>query len=82
MLSVASWLASPFNGSYGASKSAEWALTNAIRVELRAAGTLVVGVHAGWIDTDMAANVPASKISTGDVVRQTLDGSSAETKRC
>ncbi|MDT5202936.1 MAG: hypothetical protein QOE52_2798 [Mycobacterium sp.] len=73
VLSVASWLASPFNGSYGASKSAEWALTNAIRVELRSAGTLVVGVHAGWIDTDMAANVPDSKISTGDVAGQTLD---------
>jgi NAD(P)-dependent dehydrogenase (short-subunit alcohol dehydrogenase family) len=69
VLSIASWLASPFNGSYGASKSAEWSLTNAIRVELRASGTLVVGVHAGWIDTDMAANVPAD-----DVVRQTLDG--------
>ena len=73
VLSVASWLASPFNGSYGASKSAEWALTNAIRVELRAAGTLVVAVHAGWIDTDMAANVPETKISTGDVAGQTLD---------
>jgi NAD(P)-dependent dehydrogenase (short-subunit alcohol dehydrogenase family) len=74
VLSVVSWMASPFNGSYAASKSAEWALTNAIRVELRAAGTLVVGVHAGWIDTDMAANVPENKISSGDVVRQTLDG--------
>jgi NAD(P)-dependent dehydrogenase (short-subunit alcohol dehydrogenase family) len=74
VLSVVSWLASPFNGSYAASKSAEWALTNAIRVELRASGTLVVGVHAGWIDTDMAANVPESKITTGDVAAQTLDG--------
>ena len=73
VLSIASWLTSPFNGSYGASKSAEWALTNAIRVELRSAGTLVVGVHAGWIDTDMAASVADSKISTGDVVAQTLD---------
>jgi NAD(P)-dependent dehydrogenase (short-subunit alcohol dehydrogenase family) len=73
VLSVASWLASPFNGSYGASKSAEWALTNAIRVEMRAAGTLVVAVHAGWIDTDMAANVPETKISTGGVADQTLD---------
>ena len=72
VLSVASWLASPFNGSYCASKSAEWALTNAIRTELRAAGTLVGGVHAGWIDTDMAANVPDAKISTGDVAAQTL----------
>lgn len=74
VLSVASWLGSPFNGSYAASKSAEWALTNAIRVELRASGVLVVGVHAGWIDTDMAADVPESKISTGDVAAQTLDG--------
>jgi NAD(P)-dependent dehydrogenase (short-subunit alcohol dehydrogenase family) len=73
VLSIASWLTSPFNGSYGASKSAEWALTNAIRVELRSAGTLVVGVHAGWIDTDMAASVADSKISAGDVAGQTLD---------
>src|ERR1700752_5328918 len=63
ILSVASWLASPFNGSYCASKSAEWALTNALRVELHHQGTLVVGVHAGWIDTDMAATVENSKIS-------------------
>lgn len=73
VLSVASWLASPFNGSYCASKSAEWALTNAIRTELRARGTLVVAVHAGWIDTDMAANVPETKLSTSDVAAQTLD---------
>jgi len=55
MLSVVSWYAPPFNASYCASKSAQWALTNALRVELRAQGTLVVGVHAGFIDTDMAA---------------------------
>jgi NAD(P)-dependent dehydrogenase (short-subunit alcohol dehydrogenase family) len=73
VLSVASWLASPFNGSYSASKSAEWALTNAIRTELRATGTLVAAVHAGWIDTDMASNVPESKLSTSDVAAQTLD---------
>jgi short-subunit dehydrogenase len=73
MLSVASWLASPFNGSYCASKSAEWALTNAIRTEVRGSGTLVVAVHAGWIDTDMAANVPEAKLSTSDVARQTIE---------
>ncbi|HUH70991.1 MAG TPA: SDR family oxidoreductase [Mycobacterium sp.] len=73
VLSVASWLASPFNGSYCASKSAEWALTNAIRAELRARGTLVVAVHAGWIDTDMAANVAEAKVSPNDVAAQTLD---------
>ena len=73
VLSVASWLASPFNASYCASKSAEWALTNALRVEMRAQGTLVVGVHAGFIDTDMAATVDDPKISPQEVAGQTLD---------
>lgn len=73
VLSVASWLASPFNGSYCASKSAEWALTNAIRAELRAQGILVVGVHSDWIDTDMAATVDETKLSPSDVAAQTLD---------
>ena len=73
MLSVVSWYAPPFNGSYCASKSAEWALTNALRVELRGQGTLVVGVHAGFIDTDMTATVEDSKISPSEVAAQTLD---------
>jgi NAD(P)-dependent dehydrogenase (short-subunit alcohol dehydrogenase family) len=73
VLSVASWLGLPFNGSYCASKSAEWALTNAIRAELRARGTLVVAVHSDWIDTDMAATVAETKISPADVAAQTLD---------
>jgi NAD(P)-dependent dehydrogenase (short-subunit alcohol dehydrogenase family) len=73
ILSVVSWYAPPFNASYCASKSAEWALTNALRVELHGQGTLVVGVHAGYIDTDMTANVADSKISPDDVAAQSLD---------
>jgi NAD(P)-dependent dehydrogenase (short-subunit alcohol dehydrogenase family) len=73
MLSVVSFYASPFHGSYCASKSAEWALTNAIRVELHGQGTLVVGVHAGFIDTDMAATVTSAKISPREVASQALD---------
>jgi NAD(P)-dependent dehydrogenase (short-subunit alcohol dehydrogenase family) len=73
MLSVVSWYAPPFNASYCASKSAEWALTNALRVELRGQGTLVVGVHAGFIDTDMADTVEDAKISPSEVAKQTLD---------
>jgi NAD(P)-dependent dehydrogenase (short-subunit alcohol dehydrogenase family) len=73
MLSVVSWYAPPFNASYCASKSAQWALTNALRVELHAQGTLVVGVHAGFIDTDMAAAVDDPKISAPEVAGQTLD---------
>jgi NAD(P)-dependent dehydrogenase (short-subunit alcohol dehydrogenase family) len=73
MLSVLSWLSLPESGSYGASKAAAWSLTNAIRLELQSQGTLVVGVHAGYIDTDMAARVTEPKISPHDVAAQTLD---------
>jgi NAD(P)-dependent dehydrogenase (short-subunit alcohol dehydrogenase family) len=63
----------PANGTYSAAKAAAWALTNGVRVELAGQGTLVVGVHAGFIDTDMAATVDVPKISAADVSRQVLD---------
>ncbi|MFJ9031566.1 SDR family oxidoreductase [Streptomyces sp. NPDC102274] len=75
MLSVTSWFASPRNGTYSASKAAAWLLTHAVRRQLRPQGTLVVGVHSWWIDTDMSANVPDDevKISPESVVGQVLD---------
>ena len=73
MLSVVSFFVSPFNASYGASKAAEWALTNALRIELHGQGTHVVGVHAGFIDTDMAAVITTPKITPEDVATQTMD---------
>jgi NAD(P)-dependent dehydrogenase (short-subunit alcohol dehydrogenase family) len=72
VLSVVSWFAMPLNSTYGASKSAEWALTNAARVELRRQGTLVVGVFASFIDTEMAATIDSAKVSPRSVVEQTL----------
>jgi NAD(P)-dependent dehydrogenase (short-subunit alcohol dehydrogenase family) len=73
MLSITSFYTNPFNASYGASKAAEWSLTNGVRLELHHQGTLVVAVHAGFIDTDMAALVDAPKISPGSVARQAFD---------
>ena len=75
MLSVVSFFTNPVNGSYGASKAAEWALTNGIRIELARQGTQVVGVHAGYIDTEMARDLAGSapKISPADVARQVAD---------
>jgi NAD(P)-dependent dehydrogenase (short-subunit alcohol dehydrogenase family) len=73
VLSVASFYSLPFNASYCASKAAEWSLTNALRLEMHAAGTLVVGVHPGFIDTDMTATVRDAKIDPAEVARQTLD---------
>jgi NAD(P)-dependent dehydrogenase (short-subunit alcohol dehydrogenase family) len=75
ILSITSWFANPLNGSYCASKSAAWSLTNAARVELRRQGTLVTGVFAGVIDTEMGAAFPhLPKTTPQRVVDQTLDG--------
>jgi NAD(P)-dependent dehydrogenase (short-subunit alcohol dehydrogenase family) len=70
MLSVLSFVAMPQGATYSASKSAAWSLTNALRMELRRQGTLVVAVHAGFIDTDMAAGVTGEKVSPRSVAQQ------------
>ena len=75
VLSIVSWFANPQNSSYCASKSAAWSLTNAARIELRRHGTLVTGVFAGVIDTEMgAAFTDLPKVSAQSVVDQALDG--------
>lgn len=60
VLSVVSWFNAPMQETYCASKAAESSLTTAIRFELRAQGTLVVGVYAGYVDTrwQQACGVP------------------------
>jgi NAD(P)-dependent dehydrogenase (short-subunit alcohol dehydrogenase family) len=73
MLSVASFYTNPFTASYGASKAAALSLTNGIRVELAHRGTLVVAVHASFVDTDMSAMVDAPKVSPESVAAQTFD---------
>ncbi len=77
MLSVLSWITFPSLGAYCASKSAAWALTNALRHELKAQKTLVIGVHAGLIDTDMAAGVDAPKVSPEQVAAAILEAVAA-----
>lgn len=74
LLSILSRVASPKHGSYSASKSAAFALTQAVRAELRAQGTLVIGVMPGFVDTDMAAEVdPTAKISPDVVVQAVFE---------
>lgn len=70
VLSVLSFISMPQGATYSASKAAAWSLTNALRLELRHQGTLVVAVHAGFIDTDMAAGVQAEKVSPQSVATQ------------
>ena len=70
---MTSFFTNPFNASYGASKAAGWSLTNGVRLELHHQGTLVVAVHAGFIDTEMAALANAPKISPESVAGQAFD---------
>lgn len=72
MLSILSWVSMSSASAYSASKAAAWSLTNGLRNELRAQGTLVVGVHAVFIDTDMARHVQAPKTRPQEVVQQAL----------
>jgi NAD(P)-dependent dehydrogenase (short-subunit alcohol dehydrogenase family) len=74
ILSVLSWLTIDGTGAYSASKSAAWAITNGLRTELREQGTLVMGVHPAFIDTDMTAGIDAPKTTPQEVVRQVLEG--------
>jgi NAD(P)-dependent dehydrogenase (short-subunit alcohol dehydrogenase family) len=73
VLSVVSWYAEPSLGSYSVSKAAEWAMTNAIRIELRSQGALVVGVHAGFVATDLSAPVDVPKARPEDVAAATME---------
>lgn len=52
VLSAAAWLTVDGNTAYAAAKSAEWGLTNGVRVELAGQGTQVVGLMPGLIGTE------------------------------
>ncbi len=73
MHSVVSFFTPPDSGSYAASKAAQWSLTNGVRSELAPRGIHVVGVHVGVVDTDMASDVDAPKVTPASVVAQALD---------
>jgi NAD(P)-dependent dehydrogenase (short-subunit alcohol dehydrogenase family) len=74
MLSVVSWFTYPPSGSQCASKAAQLSLTDGVRIELRAQGTLVVGVFAGFIDTDMARGIDAPKSAPLAIAHRVIEG--------
>ena len=73
MLSITSFFGVPGLGSLCATKAALWSATNSIRIELRPQKTLVVGVHATFIDTRNAAGFTGFKHAPADVATQVLD---------
>jgi NAD(P)-dependent dehydrogenase (short-subunit alcohol dehydrogenase family) len=73
VLSIASWISSPMLAVYGSTKSAAWSLTNGLRHELRAQGTQVLGLHMGFVDTDLTRGIEGPKSTPEAIVRQAFD---------
>ncbi len=83
VLSGVAWQTVDGNTSYAAAKSAQWGLTNGVRVELAGQGTLVAALVPGLIDTQTLrdfcrnAGIELSEdalIGPADLVRLALDG--------
>jgi NAD(P)-dependent dehydrogenase (short-subunit alcohol dehydrogenase family) len=74
VLSVASWVNGGELAAYSASKSAAWSLTNALRHELAAQKTQVLGLHMAYVDTDLTRGFDVPKSSAEDIVQRALDG--------
>lgn len=74
ILSVLSWYSFPEAGAYCAAKSAQWSLTNALRVQLADNGIRVAGLHVGYMDTDLTQGVTEPKSDPADVARLAADG--------
>ncbi|MBV8047909.1 MAG: SDR family oxidoreductase [Paludibacterium sp.] len=74
VLSVVSWVSSSMLTYYAASKSAAWSYTNALRLQLQEQGTQVVGLHVGFMETDLTKGFLVDKIDPRLVAARTLDG--------
>ncbi|HEY1832399.1 MAG TPA: SDR family oxidoreductase [Acidimicrobiales bacterium] len=74
ILSVLSWFSLPGSGAYCAAKSAEWSMTNTLRVQLAEQNILVAGLHVGYMDTDMTASISAPKSNPADIAKFAIDG--------
>jgi NAD(P)-dependent dehydrogenase (short-subunit alcohol dehydrogenase family) len=73
VLSALAWVAMPRTTSYSASKAAAWGLTNGTRNALKEQRTQVVGLHVGFVDTDLTKKIDAPKEQPEDVIRRALE---------
>ena len=78
ILSALAWISFPTIGAYAAAKSAEWSMTNALRVQLAEQDIRVAGLHVGYMDTDMAASVTTPKTDPAVIARIAIDGIEAD----
>jgi NAD(P)-dependent dehydrogenase (short-subunit alcohol dehydrogenase family) len=73
VLSVASWINSGATTGYAVSKAAAWSLTNGLRQELRPQNTQVLGLHMGFVDTDLTRALDVPKVSPQSIVDAAYD---------
>lgn len=74
ILSDVSWEPSTVLASYAISKAAAWSYTNSTRQALSQSNVHVMGVHVGFIDTDLTQTLDIPKISPKTVAEQVFDG--------
>ncbi|WNG85338.1 SDR family NAD(P)-dependent oxidoreductase [Mycobacterium sp. ITM-2016-00317] len=83
VLSAVAWNTVEGNTAYAAAKSAEWGLTNGVRVELERQGTLVTALVPGLVGTQTLFDFAerngiqfpdGAVIDPADLVRLALDG--------
>jgi NAD(P)-dependent dehydrogenase (short-subunit alcohol dehydrogenase family) len=83
VLSAAAWNTVDGNTAYAAAKSAQWGLTNGVRVELERQGTLVAALVPGLVGTQTLFDFAerngiefpdGAVIDPADLVRLALDG--------
>jgi NAD(P)-dependent dehydrogenase (short-subunit alcohol dehydrogenase family) len=77
VLSDIVWVPRPDLTPYAVSKTAAWSYTNQIRFYLRQRGVQVLGLHVGYMDTDLTNGIDVPKASPENVVRQTYDALTA-----
>lgn len=77
VLSDIVWLPRPYLTPYAVSKAAAWSYTNQLRFHLRDRGVQVLGLHVGFVDTDLTKGLDVPKADPADVVRRTYDALNA-----
>ncbi|CAN7221205.1 SDR family oxidoreductase [Paenibacillus sp. LjRoot56] len=78
VLSALSWFSIGDAGAYTAAKSAEWGLTNVLRLNLAPRNIRVASLHVGFMDTDMTADIQAPKVNPTDIAKIAIDSIEAD----
>jgi len=79
VLSDIVWLPRPYLTPYTASKAAAWSFTNQLRFHLADRSIQALGLHVGFLDTDLTNGIDVPRTSPADVAIKT-NGALAEGK--